>query len=179
MKRLLSAALLIGAFFMLPGFKLDNAIVPKEEILSGGPPKDGIPAILEPKFIKADEAHFLEPDDQVIGVFDNCSCVKKWALAEPLIAITLKNKILGHAHLWYQPSEPLTRNIAHTPLDDSLRWLVGDLILTLMATHKDTALRSLAQAHQRLYQFALPVASHPSNPDDLTLRHAQRNPLDR
>ena len=71
MKRLLSAALLIGAFFMLPGFKLDNAIVPKEEILSGGPPKDGIPAILEPKFIKADEAHFLEPDDQVIGVFIN------------------------------------------------------------------------------------------------------------
>ena len=71
MKRLLAAVLLIGAVSILTGFNLDNAIVPREEILSGGPPKDGIPAILEPKFIKADEAHFLEPDDQVIGVLVN------------------------------------------------------------------------------------------------------------
>jgi hypothetical protein len=48
MKRLFSAALLIGGFLLLSGFKLDNAIVPQEEILSGGPPKDGIPAILDP-----------------------------------------------------------------------------------------------------------------------------------
>jgi hypothetical protein len=68
MNRLLSAVLLIGAFSILTGFNLDNAIVPKEEILSGGPAKDGIPAILKPKFIKADEAHFLQPHDQVIGV---------------------------------------------------------------------------------------------------------------
>jgi hypothetical protein len=52
MKRLFSAALLIGGFLLLSGFKLDNAIVPQEEILSGGPPKDGIPAILDPKFIR-------------------------------------------------------------------------------------------------------------------------------
>ncbi len=68
MKKLLFlglAAILIGA---TTGFKLDNAIVPKEEILSGGPPKDGIPAILEPKFIGPDKADFLKPDDQVIGV---------------------------------------------------------------------------------------------------------------
>jgi hypothetical protein len=39
MKRLFSAALLIGGFLLLSGFKLDNAIVPQEEILSGGPPK--------------------------------------------------------------------------------------------------------------------------------------------
>jgi hypothetical protein len=42
MKRLLISTLLIGAFFILSAFKLDNAIVPQEEILSGGPPKDGI-----------------------------------------------------------------------------------------------------------------------------------------
>ena len=44
------AFLLIIPLFMT-GFMLDNAIVPREEILSGGPPKDGIPALLEPKFV--------------------------------------------------------------------------------------------------------------------------------
>ena len=59
---------MIAALLALMGFKLDNAIVPKEEIISGGPPKDGIPAILAPKFIGLDQADFLKPDDQVIGV---------------------------------------------------------------------------------------------------------------
>lgn len=63
----------ILAFFLIipvfmTGFTLGNAIVPKEEILAGGPPKDGIPALLEPKFVSADEADFLNPDDPVIGV---------------------------------------------------------------------------------------------------------------
>ena len=52
-------------------FTLDNAIVPKEEILAGGPPKDGIPALLEPKFVDAEKADFLSPEDQVIGVVLN------------------------------------------------------------------------------------------------------------
>ena len=53
---------------ILTAFTLDNAIVPKEEILSGGPPKDGIPALLKPKFIQPEKADFLKTDDQVIGV---------------------------------------------------------------------------------------------------------------
>ena len=66
----------IFAFFLfipifLTGFTLDNAIVPKEEILAGGPPKDGIPALLEPKFVDAEKADFLRPEDQVIGVVLN------------------------------------------------------------------------------------------------------------
>ena len=52
----------------LTGFDTGNAIVPQEEILSGGPPKDGIPALLEPKFIPAAQADFLKDDDQVYGV---------------------------------------------------------------------------------------------------------------
>ena len=55
-------------FSMLTGFNIDNAIVPENEILSGGPPKDGIPALLEPKFIPGDQVDYLNPDDQVIGV---------------------------------------------------------------------------------------------------------------
>jgi hypothetical protein len=68
MRKLLAGTLLVVAFFMLSGFRLDNAIVPQEEILSGGPPKDGIPAILEPKFISAAKVAFLSPNDQVIGI---------------------------------------------------------------------------------------------------------------
>lgn len=68
MKRLLHVALLLGAFSMLSAFTLDNANVLQDEILSGGPPKDGIPAILKPKFLKGAEADFLNPGDQVIGV---------------------------------------------------------------------------------------------------------------
>ena len=59
---------LIAFFLGLSGFTLDNAIVPQEEILSGGPPKDGIPAILKPDFVQTGEAGFLESSDQVIGV---------------------------------------------------------------------------------------------------------------
>jgi hypothetical protein len=58
----------MGCLVILTAFTIDNAIVPKGEILSGGPPKDGIPAILNPKFIRSGEAEFLKLDDQVIGV---------------------------------------------------------------------------------------------------------------
>ena len=68
MKRVLFCCLLAGWIFMLTAFNLDNAIVPQDEILSGGPPKDGIPAILNPKFILPSEADFIGPNDKVIGV---------------------------------------------------------------------------------------------------------------
>ena len=50
------------------GFNLDSSILPKDEILHGGPPKDGIPAILNPKFTKINEAIWLEDDDLVAGL---------------------------------------------------------------------------------------------------------------
>ncbi len=68
MKKIIAITLLLVAFLSLTGFNLDNAIVPKDKILSGGVPKDGIPAIMNPKFIDADDARFLNPDDIVIGV---------------------------------------------------------------------------------------------------------------
>ena len=60
MKRLLEGSFLLGCLLMLTGFNVDNAIVPKGEILSGGPPKDGIPAILKPQFVSPKEAEFLK-----------------------------------------------------------------------------------------------------------------------
>ena len=68
MKKIVLPALLAVVFFFLTGFNLDNAIVPKDKILSGGVPKDGIPAIMNPVFIDPEEAGFLDPDDDVIGV---------------------------------------------------------------------------------------------------------------
>ena len=61
------------AFFLiiplfLTEFTLDNAIVSEADILSGGPPKDGIPAMLEPKVVDAADADFMNRQDTVIGV---------------------------------------------------------------------------------------------------------------
>ena len=50
------------------GFDLANATIPQGQILGGGPPKDGIPAIFEPRLIAAISASYLKPDDRVIGV---------------------------------------------------------------------------------------------------------------
>lgn len=42
-----------------------------EEIVFGGPVKDGIPALLNPRVIPASQAHFLEDDEIVFGVSIN------------------------------------------------------------------------------------------------------------
>jgi hypothetical protein len=44
-------------------------MVPPNEIVSGGPPKDGIPSIDSPRFIRADEADFLRSEELVVGIF--------------------------------------------------------------------------------------------------------------
>ncbi len=50
------------------GFDLKNSLVPKHKIMSGGPPKDGIPAILKPKFATVENAgSFLKETDRVLA----------------------------------------------------------------------------------------------------------------
>ncbi|MEX0726413.1 MAG: DUF3179 domain-containing protein [Planctomycetaceae bacterium] len=51
-----------------PPFDFSKIAVDRKEILSGGPPKDGIPALTDPEFISAKDADYLKPDDRVIGV---------------------------------------------------------------------------------------------------------------
>ncbi len=53
------------------GFNVTNALVPPEKILSGGPPRDGIPSIDQPKFVKATEADFLSENDKILGITVN------------------------------------------------------------------------------------------------------------
>jgi len=61
------------------GFDFTKHSIPPEEILSGGPPKDAIPAILDPHFVTAEQATFLNAHDVVIGVVEG-----KTAKAYPL-----------------------------------------------------------------------------------------------
>jgi hypothetical protein len=51
-----------------PDTDFGRALVPLEEIEAGGPPKDGIPAIDEPRFVSLAEAGDLDPVEAVIGL---------------------------------------------------------------------------------------------------------------
>ena len=50
------------------GFDLDDALVPAEEILQGGPGRDGIRSLDYPAFIPADDASFLKSKDRILGI---------------------------------------------------------------------------------------------------------------
>ncbi|MDH3980748.1 MAG: DUF3179 domain-containing protein [Gammaproteobacteria bacterium] len=53
------------------GFDLADALVPASKILSGGPQRDGIPAIDTPRFVTARAASFLKQDQRVLGIRHN------------------------------------------------------------------------------------------------------------
>ncbi len=69
-------AVLVGAAGLLAatrvtdrgGFDLSTHSVPPEQIMDGGPGKNGIPAILTPQFVPASQADFLKSDDRVLGL---------------------------------------------------------------------------------------------------------------
>ena len=50
------------------GFDLEGATIPVEEIVSGGPPRDGIPALNYPTSVPVGEAGYLRDDDRILGV---------------------------------------------------------------------------------------------------------------
>jgi hypothetical protein len=55
------------------GWDFSKHSVPIEDIVSGGPPRDGIPALNDPKFVKAGKADYMRDDEQVLGVNMNGS----------------------------------------------------------------------------------------------------------
>jgi Protein of unknown function (DUF3179) len=57
-----------SAASMQNGFDLSNATIPRKELLPGGPPRDGIPAIDQPRFVAAEKASFLRDEDRVLSV---------------------------------------------------------------------------------------------------------------
>lgn len=50
------------------GFDMSRHSVPVDQIVSGGPRKDGIPALHAPRLVDAAGATFLHPSNRVIGV---------------------------------------------------------------------------------------------------------------
>lgn len=64
----LGLAALLAPVSYSAAFDLEVHSIPPDEIFNGGPPKDGIPAILAPKFIPASEARWLHPADRVVGL---------------------------------------------------------------------------------------------------------------
>jgi hypothetical protein len=52
----------------LNGFDLDGALLPRQEIRAGGPPRDGIESVDEPEFVAAEKAHWVVERNPVLGV---------------------------------------------------------------------------------------------------------------
>lgn len=52
-------------------FDLEDTLIPADDIFSGGPGKDGIPAIDNPVFVAADKVSFLSANLPVIGITYN------------------------------------------------------------------------------------------------------------
>ena len=50
------------------GFDLSNSSLPEEQIIRGGPPRDGIPALSDPRLIAAGDADYLKPTDRIVGI---------------------------------------------------------------------------------------------------------------
>ena len=88
-------------------FDLTNSLIPREQILSGGPPKDGIPALSNPKFVSAQEVKYLVGSDRVLGVE-----VAETARAYPL-------KILNYHEIVNDHIKDIAFAVTYCPLCDS------------------------------------------------------------
>ncbi len=49
------------------GIDPSSWLIPQNQVLDGGPGKDGIPALLEPERVSVDAVDFMEPEDLIIG----------------------------------------------------------------------------------------------------------------
>lgn len=67
MKHTIPLLLTVLSVFIL-GFDFSKHSIPIDDILSGGPSKDAIPSLSDPKFVTAKEARYMKDDDRVIGV---------------------------------------------------------------------------------------------------------------
>jgi hypothetical protein len=105
--RVLTIAVAIAIYPILAGFDLRHHVVPPGQIRDAGPEKDAIPAVLEPRFVAAADAAFLDSNDKVIGL-----TVQGRARAYPI-------KILN----WH---EVVDDSVAGTPLAITFCPLVQD-----------------------------------------------------
>ncbi|OZG75505.1 hypothetical protein BTA51_01635 [Hahella sp. CCB-MM4] len=52
----------------LNGFEIVDPLVPANEIMRGGPPRDGIPSIDYPRFVPLNQAGYMSDGDRVLGI---------------------------------------------------------------------------------------------------------------
>ena len=73
MRLSLTLALSLMAFAApaIAGWDFSKHAIPIEQIQSGGPPRDGIPALNRPAYVAGNKAGFMRPEEQVLGVFRN------------------------------------------------------------------------------------------------------------
>ncbi len=78
MKQIIKSLLLICLFTSnaaqaerYNGFDVRGSLIPADEIYQGGPPRDGIPALDQPKFIPANKVDFLQKSDRILGLKRN------------------------------------------------------------------------------------------------------------
>ena len=91
-----------------PSFDLSNAVIPADEIRAGGPPKDGIPALTDPRTVSALVAKYLQPADRVAGVV-----IGQQARAYPL-------KILNYHEIVNDRLDGKPIAVTYCPLCDSV-----------------------------------------------------------
>jgi uncharacterized protein DUF3179 len=105
------------------GFDLSNSIVPQSEIFSGGPPRDGIPALTDPKFISVTKADWLKNDSRILGVYIN-GIAKAYPLKimnwHEIVNDTFDNK---HVLITYCPL--CFSGIAFDPIIENVRHIFG------------------------------------------------------
>jgi hypothetical protein len=70
-----------------------KALVPLSEIVSGGPPKDGIPSIDNPKFVSAEQATFLS--DNTLGMYVDVNGDKRFYPTNILAWHEIVNDVVG------------------------------------------------------------------------------------
>ena len=96
--KIIKGLALIGILLLSTGFDLSTHSISTSEIRSGGPPKDGIPALTSPAFVTVDEADFMKDGDRVLGV-----AVKGAAKAYPVKILNwheaVNDSIAGYAIL--------------------------------------------------------------------------------
>ncbi len=73
---LFKSAWMVAFFLCFPltvygSWNFSRHSIPPSDIISGGPPRDGIPALFHPDYLPADEARFMKDNEQVLGVFIN------------------------------------------------------------------------------------------------------------
>lgn len=54
-----------------PWYLEGDYLIPRDQILDGGPGKDGIPALESPEMIPNEQVGFLNPEDRVLGIIDD------------------------------------------------------------------------------------------------------------